>query len=275
MKPEKNIKISVIVPAFRQEKNIQRDLESIISTLDQTRWDFEVICVVDGLVDQTMENAKKIHNPKLKVFGYQTNKGKGYAVRYGMARTEGDLIAFIDSGMDIEPNGISMLIEHMIWYQADIVVGSKRHAVSKVKYPFIRKVYSFCYHTLVKVLFNLPIRDTQVGLKVYRRAVLEKVLPRLIVKKFAFDIEILAVAYRLGFRKIYEAPVQIQYDDQNSSFASVKVAFSKHIWQMILDTFSIFYRMHFLKYYDDGSKRKWNYDNELKMRVNTGEVGGE
>jgi len=243
------MKVSIIVPAYKQEKSILTDLENISNVMSKTRWDYEVICVVDGNLDKTYENASKTKDPKIIVCGYDQNKGKGYAVRYGMAKSDGDFIAFIDAGMDINPNGISLILEHMIWYDADIIVASKRHSASKVHYPFVRKIYSLIYQILVRILFNLRVRDTQVGLKVFKRAVLEKVLPRLIVKKFAFDIDIF-----------------------NSSFNPAKVIFNKHIWQMIFDTIAVFYRMRILKYYSNNSKRLWVYDKDLEMRVNTGEM---
>lgn len=268
-----NIKVSIIIPAYKQEKTILKDIENISRVMSETRWDFEIICVVDGFLDKTFENASMTKDPHIKVFGYESNKGKGYAIRYGMARSEGEIVAFIDAGMDINPNGISLLLEHMIWYDADIIVGSKRHSASKVSYPFIRKIYSFIYQMLVRVLFGLRVKDTQVGLKIFKREVLQKVLPRLIVKRFAFDIEILAVSRYLGFTKIYDGPVEITLDFRNnSSFDPAKLIFNTNIWKMIIDTIAVFYRIRFLKFYDDNSKRLWKYDKELEMRVNTGEI---
>jgi len=103
--------------------------------MTKTRWDFEIIVVVDGNKDKTMEKAKEINLAEVTVVGYPENKGKGFAVRYGMARAVGDVVSFIDSGMDINPNGISMLLEHMEWYKADVIVGSKGHPASK-QLPF-------------------------------------------------------------------------------------------------------------------------------------------
>ncbi len=266
--------VSVIVPAYKQEKTIKQDLESIVDTMRQTRWKFEIIVVVDGFLDKTYDVAKSMGGKLLKVYGYETNKGKGYAIRYGMARADGDYISFIDAGMDINPNGISMLLEHMEWYGADIIVGSKKHPVSIVKYPFIRKVYSWGYHTLVWFLFGLKVKDTQTGLKVFKREVLEKVLPRLLIKAFAFDVELLAVSYHLGYKKIYEAPVSIELDFSRSTFSPFFV-FDKDVRKMLVDTLAVFYRLFILRYYDDSSKRKWVYDKELEMRVNTGEMNSD
>lgn len=266
------MKVSIIIPIYKQEKTIKVDLESICDTMSKTRWDYEVIGVVDGSPDKSYTEAKKLKLPNLEVYKYDVNKGKGYAVRYGMARATGDYISFIDSGMDIDPNGISMLLEHMEWYNADIIVASKKHPASQVNYPIMRKIYSFVYYVLVKILFGLNLKDTQTGLKIYKRQVLEKVLPRLLVKHFAFDIEILAVAKSLGFRRIFEGPVKLKLGFFNTTFSPFMI-FDKSIRLMIIDTLAIFYRLRILHYYDDQSKRKWVFDKELEMRVNTGELG--
>jgi glycosyltransferase involved in cell wall biosynthesis len=262
--------VSVIIPAYKQEKTIQKDLKNIYDVMSETRWEFEIIVVVDGMLDKTFENAKKVDKKNIKVVGYETNRGKGYAVRYGMCKAKGDYIAFIDSGMEIQPNGISMLLEHMEWYNADIMMGSKRHPASKVDYPFFRRVYSFGYHAIVKILFRIPVKDTQVGLKVFKRNVLEAVLPRLVIKQYAFDIELLAVAYRLGFKRIYEAPVYITIDFGSGTNFGNFFPFSYYIRRMLADTIGVFYRMYILHYYDDRSRQKWTYDKELDMKINTG-----
>ncbi len=259
--------LSVIIPAYRQEKTIYKDISRIQNVLEQIRYDYEIIVVVDGRVDRTFENASKLKLPKIKVVGYEKNHGKGYAVRYGMARAKGDPIAFIDSGMDIDPNGLSMILEHMEWYDADIIVGSKRHPASKVpSYPFIRKVYSFGYHALVRLLFGLNLKDTQAGLKIFRRKVLEDVMPRLLVKKHAFDIEILSVARRLGYKRIFEAPIEV--DPKRFKFSST-ISW-KVVKDMLWDTLAVFYRLRILRYYDDSNKRKWRYDKDLDFKVNIG-----
>lgn len=258
--------LSVVVPAYRQEKTIIKDLRNIESILKQTRYDYEIICVVDGRVDRTFERAKTLESTKLKVVGYETNHGKGYAVRYGMARAKGDLIAFLDAGMDINPVALSLLVDHMIWYDSDVIVGSIRHSASRViGYPLKRKVLSFGYHFLTRVLFGLRITDSQRGVKIFKREVLEKVLPRLLVKNYAFDIEMLAVAYRLGFKKIHDGPVEM--DARKFKYSNIKAS---TVFEMLLDTLAVFYRLRILKYYDGKNKRKWVYDRELDMRVNIG-----
>lgn len=237
--------VSLIIPAYRKEKTIINDTLRIKSALEKIRYEYEMIIVVDGAVDKTADKIKKITSSKLKCITYPTNHGKSYAIRTGMKIARGDYIMFIDSGMEIDPNSISMLLEHMEWYEADIVVGSKRHPASVVKYSLLRKILSYGYYYLVKVLFGINVQDTQAGIKVFRKKVLERILPHLVEKKFAGDLEILVAARQLGYKRIYEAPIKLDY-----TFSAVtEAATLKSIYGILYDTLAIFYRTYFLRYY--------------------------
>lgn len=264
-KPKK-ILLSVIVPAYKQARTIEKDLKQIEAALKQIRYDYEIICVVDGKVDKTYQNAQKVKSAKIKVVGYQENKGKGHAVRYGMARAKGDLIAFIDAGMEIDPNGLSLILEHMEWYDADIIVGSKRHPASQVNYPLERRIISRLYQLFVRFFTGLNVSDTQAGLKIFRRQVLKDVLPRLLVKHYAFDLEMLTVAHRLGYQRIFEAPVKISYNFGDLTHAATLESMKR----ALNDTLAVIYRLKILRYYDDRNKRQWRYDPDLDFKVNVG-----
>jgi hypothetical protein len=149
--------------------------------------------------------------------------------------------------MDLNPNGLSMLLEHMEWYNADIIVGSKRHPASIIRYSSIRKVLSYGYYYFVRLLYGITIHDTQAGIKVFRKKVLEKILPRLLEKKFAGDLEMLVVAKYLGFERIYEAPIKLDYTLQKLTSAATL----RSIIGIFLDTLAIFYRTYLIKYYDN------------------------
>ncbi len=237
--------LSVVIPAYKQENTIIEDINNILHTLDSLDLDYEVIVVVDGHVDNTFNKANSIKSEKVKVISYEKNEGKGHAIRYGMLHAKGDVIGFIDAGMDIDTKGFTMLLSHMEWYNADVIVGSKLHPVSKVSYPFYRTVLSWGYRTLNRILFGFQVRDTQVGLKFFKRKVVLDVLPRLLVKRYAFDIEMLAVAYALGYKRIYEAPVNINFKGGSIT--------SGNLWNVILhmlwDTCAVFYRLRILHYY--------------------------
>ena len=239
--------LSVVIPAYKQESTILREIKNLDAILSSFPYKYEIIVVVDGFMDDTLKNAKKMRKENIRVFGYEKNQGKGYAVKYGMLKARGDVIGFIDSGMDVQPTGISILLDSMIWRNADVIVGSKLHPDSKrVNYPVFRKVLSWGYRSLTHILFGFSIRDTQVGLKFFRREVVEKVFPKLLVKAFAFDVEILAVANSFGYKRIYEGPVELNFNGGSSIT-------SKNFWKIIIfmlwDTVAVFYRLKILNYY--------------------------
>lgn len=255
----KNPDLSVIIPAYRAERHIEESLLRVKQVLDQIRYSYEIICVVDGQSDRTFEKAQKVaakHLGNVKVVGYKTNMGKGHAVKYGMAMAKGNIVGFIDAGFDINPNGISMLLEHFEWYNADIIVGSKRHPVSKVKYPLQRRILSFGYQAMVRLLFNLKVRDTQVGMKFFKREVLERTLPRLLVKAWVFDLEMLAVANYLGFERIYEAPVELKMEFGGTSVLTSR-KFLRTLFGFVVDTLAVFYRLKITRYYNYKNRKNW------------------
>lgn len=240
-------RFSLVLPAYKQEKTIEKNIKNLQTALSTLPCDYEIIVVVDGFVDNTFKAAKKIRSSKIKVLGYKKNYGKGYAVRYGMLRGRGDVIGFIDAGMDINSTGISMLFNIMVWNNADIVVGSKLHPDSKVNYPFIRRVLSWGYRNLIHVLFGFSVSDTQVGLKLFKRKVVKDVFPRLLVKNFAFDVEVLALANYLGYKKIYEGPVELDF---KKSETITSTSFWKIALLMLWDTAAVFYRLRLAHYYE-------------------------
>lgn len=253
--------LSVVIPAYRAEDTIEKTLLKVKDVLDDIRYGYEIICVVDGTrMDRTFERATRFSRKfpkKVKVIGYKDNLGKGNAVRFGMARADGKIVGFVDAGLEIDPNGISMLLEHFEWYKADVIVGSKRHPASKVIYPWQRRVISFGYQMIVRMLFGLNVRDTQVGIKFFRREVIEKILPRLLVKAFAFDIEMLSVANYLGYRRIYEAPIELKMKFSGEASTIASKGFIRTSWLTFLDTLAVFYRLKILRFYDYSNRKNW------------------
>ncbi|MFA5866574.1 MAG: glycosyltransferase [Actinomycetota bacterium] len=235
-------KLSVIVPAYKASEHISENLVRLEEELKTLNRPYEVIVVCDGCQD-TFREAVKNSSENLKVFSYEHNMGKGYALKYGAVRTTGELVTFIDADMSIDPHEIDTFIKLMDIYASDIVIGSKRHPQSNVHYPLFRRMQSVAYQMLITMLFQINVKDTQAGLKLFRRDVLLKVLPRVLVKAYAFDLEILVVAHRLGYKKVLEAPIEIK--QQFSTTTNLRAA-----WRVLLDTAAIFYRSRILKYYD-------------------------
>jgi glycosyltransferase involved in cell wall biosynthesis len=243
--------ISIILPAYKQEKTIVEDIERLKKFLSGLTIPYELILVVDGSEDNTYKNAKLLKNKNVKVFSYKDNRGKGYAVQYGMLKAKGDAIGFIDAGMDLDVSGIGMLLDYMLLHDADIVIGSKLHPDSVVKYPLQRKILSWGYRTLTQILFGFDVKDTQVGLKLFRKKVVKEVFPQLLVKRFAFDVEILAVSYAKGYKRIYEAPVRLTFNWGSSIANFTSGSFWKVIFAMLWDTAAVFYRLRIIHYYNN------------------------
>ncbi|MEO6990751.1 MAG: glycosyltransferase [Candidatus Baltobacteraceae bacterium] len=239
-------KISVVMPAYNEAKDIERNVREVVDTLLAAGYDFEVIVVDDGSPDETYREAMKYvgSDPRLvRVVHYDKNIGKGNALMCGTWFARGDYVVFLDADMDLHPVQLPVLFDILIAQQADVVVGSKRHRASKVDYPQIRRLYSSVYYGIVRLMFGLPITDSQTGLKVFRAEVLQRVLPRILAKRFAFDIEVLANAHRLGYR-IVDGPVTLKFQRPLGRITSQDAV------NILMDTLAIFYRMYVLRYYD-------------------------
>src|ERR1035437_6365212 len=154
----KDIKLlSLVVPAYKQEKTIVKDLQNLSSVLSKLPFKYEIVVVEDGYLDGTAGKIKKIKDKHIKIFGYKENHGKGFAIKYGVEKAKGDIIGFIDAGMDINPAEISLMLNLMELENADIVLGSKLHPQSRVNYPKSRQILSWGYRTLTHVLFGFKV----------------------------------------------------------------------------------------------------------------------
>lgn len=236
--------LSVIVPAYNEAKKLPETIKEAADTLESHHLEYEVIIIDDGSKDDTLEKALSIAEqyPTVRVFGYKENRGKGYALMYGFQFVRGDPVLFLDADLELPPSQIPRFLQYMSADSVDILIGSKRHPLSKVDVTFSRRFLSKGYNLMVKLLFNLDVTDVLVGLKLFRRKVLEQVLPKLSVQRYAFDVELLANAHRMGY-SIAEAPVELSY-----KFNSRIVI--KGTWRIFLDTMNIFYRMKVLHSYD-------------------------
>ncbi len=238
-------KISILMPAYNEGARIVSSIEETVEAFKGFGHPWELIVMDDGSTDDTYEKAgslvPKYH--QLIVKRNRRNMGKGRAIKKALHYVSGDYVLFLDADMDLHPVQFETLFDIMGLDKADIVIGSKLHPNSKVKYPLQRKIISYVYYLVVKLLFNLPCHDTQTGLKLFKVNVLRKVMRRVLVKKFAFDLEILVNAHHLGY-KIAEAPIVLKPRRTYGRIGASALAATG--W----DTLAIFYRMHILKYYD-------------------------
>ena len=239
----KKEKISVIMPMYN-ERNIRSNLKEVLKTLDKTLkgYNYEIIVVDDGSRIDCIPEAKKVKSRKIKVVGYKKNMGKGYALRYGFHFCKGDYIAFMDADLELPPYQIKNFIDAMKKNRVDIVIGSKRFKESQVFYPFTRRLMSWTFQLIIRILFGLNVRDTQVGMKLFRHDALKRVFPKMLVKKYAFDVELLVLAYKEGY-DIKEIPVRLDY----KFGTGIR---KRDVINMLMDTAAIFYRLRILKHYD-------------------------
>jgi len=244
----KNIKekISIIIPAYNEAGHIQATIEETMKTFNEFGCPWELIVIDDGSSDNTFEvllELSRKYPQQLIVKKNPFNFGKGRAMKKALHYLSGDYVVFLDADLDLHPLQVQTLFDIMRLDNADIVIGSKLHPNSVVDYPLERRIISFIYYLVVKVLFGLPCHDTQTGIKLFKAEVLRKVFHRILVKKFAFDLEILVNANHLGY-KIMEAPVVLR-SQRRYGRIGFKVMFAT-FW----DTLAIFYRMRISKYYD-------------------------
>ena len=139
-------------------------------------------------------------------------EGKGEALRKGSRRATRDYIIWLDGDYELPPEQI----KNFLSVDADIVVGCKLLKESKINYTLIRKVICYICYWITQALFRFPIHDTQTGLKMFKREVLDKVLPLSHIKGWAFDVEILALAQQFGYT-IKEIPVIVEKDIEGQS----------------------------------------------------------
>lgn len=243
-------KISILMPAYNEGPHIYKNIRETFMVFADFECKFEIVVIDDGSSDNTFQEAQRAAMNFGCILPVSTgsNYGKGNALRKGFAHATGDYVIFLDADLDLHPKQILSIFTLMMDMQANVIVGSKHHPDTKLSYPPLRTVFSRVYALVLKVLFNLPLRDTQTGLKIFQYEVLDKVFHRVLCKRYAFDVELLANAHHFGY-KIAEAPVALNYR-RELKWGRIKLA---DLYFMGLDTLAIFYRMHILKYYDQAT----------------------
>ena len=228
--------LSVIIPAYNEEHVILRTLEETRHAL--AALEFEVVVVDDGSLDATHSLVQQAADadPCILAVRYDLNRGKGHALRYGFDHARGERVAFLDADLDLHPRLLCELMAVMDHTQADVVIGSKLHPQSQVDYPLRRRLLSLGYYFLIRLMFGLPVLDTQTGVKLFRREVLANVLPQLTVEGFAFDLQLLVLAHQHGYR-IAGAPVALTFQRQRLGRIGLPV-----VWQIWRDTLIVFRR---------------------------------
>jgi len=217
--------LSIVIPAFKETAKIDADIRAADVFLSTHGLRGEIIVVDDGSPDDTARRALELtpQFPHLRVLRYETNRGKGHALRYGIAQASGRNVLFADSGLcvpyDIAQLGLTMLELNM----CDIAHGSRRMRGSvRRRQPLYRRIGSQVFALVVHTFMGIPsyISDTQCGFKIYRREVAQKLYGAAFTDGFMFDTEIILRALRHGYR-ILEFPV-FWSNDSDTRYDPVK-----------------------------------------------------
>lgn len=232
--------VSIIIPAYNEEKRIGPTLDSILQFLASARYRGDVVVVDDGSSDGTAavvndsvrRFVKAGHD--LRLFTNVPNRGKGYSVRRGITEARGEVALFTDADLSSPIDEAPKLIEPIVSGNFDFAFGSRAldSSLIGVHQPFFREFGGRAFNLIMRLIVGLPFKDTQCGFKAFRRQSAIPVFRLQRIERFGFDPEILYIGRKLGLR-LLEVPVAWNNSD------ATKVSFFKDSIRMFLDLFSI------------------------------------
>lgn len=232
------IAISVLIPCFNEDWVIFDTLEKIEASLIHSGRSFEIIVIDDGSIDGTLERvyAYMEVSDRVHLIKNSENMGKGGAIQAGVAQAMGEIIAFIDADLETEIHCLHKYIETLHTDQSiDIVVGSKFVKGAKARSSRFRHTLSLILSKINRLFFSLPVHDTQVGLKIFRKAIAKKLFKSIDIKGYAFDVELLMRAHAAGAR-IHEQPVSLTLSKRKSRLEP------RAIFTMLIDIMDLYRR---------------------------------
>jgi len=201
--------LSVVVPAYNEENRLGASLDRIVAYLQDQDYPFEIIVVDDGSRDRTAELAEeKLAHVPHTVVRNEPNRGKGYSVKRGMLLAQGQYALFSDADLSTPMEEVAKLLT-ALQSGFDVAIGSRALAESRIEVhqPWLREKMGQLFNVFIRWFILGGIRDTQCGFKCFKREVVRPIFERATVERWGFDVELLLIARRLGYR-IAEVPVR-------------------------------------------------------------------
>lgn len=202
----------ILVPAYHEAQNIYSELKDLDEILEKESFNYNLSVIDDGSEDGTYEEILSLAEERdnISPITYSQNHGKGYALREGFRKMDGepDYVLFFDADGDIRPESVVWMIR--LIGEKDVLAASKWHTDSEVNYPLTRVFLSKIFSILTRSYLDLKIKDTQTGLKMFRYEVLEDLIQESELDGYAFDTELLYLAKKNSYN-INEAPVKLEF----------------------------------------------------------------
>lgn len=204
--------LSVVIPAYHEERRLPPALERLAEFCATFGQPFEVLIVVEQGSDATLEIAREFaaQHAGFEAIDNLVQRGKGYAVRSGMIRARGDVVFYMDADLSVPLAEVQAFLAHFAAQpEIDVLVGNRQHARSRITraQSWLRRTMGQTFNRILRVVSAAPLRDTQCGFKAFRRAAAQSVFSRQKLDGFAFDVEVLLLAERLGYR-VADLPVE-------------------------------------------------------------------
>lgn len=210
--------ISLVMPAYREEKNLFWGAKNYYDYLKKNFEKFELIIVCNNCSDKTPDIAKKFAKGRrgVIVMNFPFYTGKGGAVKRGFAKAKFDLIGFADVDNATTPKEFHKLVEKISGSNVGASIASRalKESVHAKKQPFFRRIVGIGFRFLTNLLFGLGINDTQCGAKLFKKKALMLVLPELKLDGWEFDVELLWKLKKKGFG-IIEVPIVWKADEDS------------------------------------------------------------
>ncbi len=221
--------VTVIIPAYNEERIIQRLVQDTLTAMNTYTKYFEVLVIDDGSNDRTLEKARAIRDPHLRVIQNEKNMGKTKTLLHGLATVKGDIVSFIDADYQYDPRDLPKVIE-TVKRSADLCGGYRTRRQDS---PY-RRFMSMGFNTFDRLLFGIQIRDVNCGLKAFRKKSFEAIHLRYLSTKWFIDTEILARYYHKGYI-VAEVPIHhYERSEGISKVNGIKLAMETFVYGIML-----------------------------------------